>query len=84
MESTILRLDSTKARTELGWKPVLRLRDTVAMTVAWYRKYREDPRNIRSFSEHQIEQYAAAWKQEVEHEARPLPLRDIGDWKDAS
>ncbi|OCP10108.1 MULTISPECIES: CDP-glucose 4,6-dehydratase [unclassified Ensifer] len=84
VESTILRLDSTKARTELGWKPVLRLDDAVAMTAAWYRKYRDDPTHIRSFSEHQLEQYADAWKQEAEPDARPSPLRAIGDWKDAS
>ncbi|HEV7307797.1 CDP-glucose 4,6-dehydratase [Ensifer sp.] len=83
-ESTILRLDSTKAHTELGWKPVLRLADAVSMTVAWYKKYRDDPDHIRSFSEHQLEQYAAAWKRDAEHDAKPSPLRAIGDWKDAS
>ncbi|HEV7322480.1 MAG TPA: CDP-glucose 4,6-dehydratase [Ensifer sp.] len=83
-ESTILRLDSTKARTELGWKPVFHVQDAVAATVAWYRAFRKDPKNIRSFSELQLEQYAAAWKQAAEPDARPMPLRTIGDWKDAS
>jgi len=36
-EATLLRLDWTKARTRLGWQPVLALKDTVELTVAWYR-----------------------------------------------
>jgi CDP-glucose 4,6-dehydratase len=60
-ESVVLRLDSTKSGVELGWKPLLRLEDTVAMTVAWYQKYQQDPARIRAFSNHQIDEYAAAW-----------------------
>jgi CDP-glucose 4,6-dehydratase len=36
-EAGLLRLDWSKARTRLGWHPVMRLSDTVALTVAWYR-----------------------------------------------
>ncbi|WP_018185276.1 CDP-glucose 4,6-dehydratase [Kaistia granuli] len=60
-ESVVLRLDSTKSGVELNWKPLLRLDDAVAMTVAWYQKYQQDPARIRSFSQHQIDDYAAAW-----------------------
>lgn len=36
-EAKILRLDATKARTELGWRPRLALRDAATWTAAWYR-----------------------------------------------
>ncbi|THK34237.1 CDP-glucose 4,6-dehydratase [Ensifer sp. MPMI2T] len=60
-ESVVLRLDSTKSHVELGWRPLLRLDDAVAMTVAWYRKYLEEPAEIRRFSQQQLDEYAAAW-----------------------
>ncbi|BCP53929.1 CDP-glucose 4,6-dehydratase [Kaistia sp. 32K] len=60
-ESAVLRLDSTKSSVDLGWSPLLRLEETVAMTVAWYQSYRQDPAGIRAFSQHQIDEYAAAW-----------------------
>ncbi|WP_331376196.1 CDP-glucose 4,6-dehydratase [Sinorhizobium chiapasense] len=60
-ESVVLRLDSTKSHVELGWKPLLRLEDAVAMTVAWYRNYLDEPAEIRRFSQQQLEQYTAAW-----------------------
>ena len=37
-EAAVLRLDSTKARTELGWRPVLGLDRTLDMTATWYRE----------------------------------------------
>jgi CDP-glucose 4,6-dehydratase len=60
-ESVVLRLDSTKANVELGWRPLLRLEETVAMTVGWYQNHRQHPDRIRAFSQNQIESYAAAW-----------------------
>src|SRR5207302_3318967 len=37
-EAAILRLDCTKARTELGWRPVLGLDRALDMTASWYRE----------------------------------------------
>ena len=39
-EAKLLYLDSTKARTELGWKPVWALDVALAATAEWYRAYR--------------------------------------------
>jgi CDP-glucose 4,6-dehydratase len=36
-EAKILKLDCSKARTELGWRPALRLREALDMIVAWHR-----------------------------------------------
>jgi len=33
------RLDASKARTALGWRPSLSLADGMHKTVAWYRDY---------------------------------------------
>jgi CDP-glucose 4,6-dehydratase len=37
-EAAVLRLDCTKAREKLGWRPVLDLEQTLDMTAAWYRE----------------------------------------------
>jgi len=38
-EACSLRLDSTLARTELGWKPRWSLEQALAQTVAWYQAW---------------------------------------------
>jgi CDP-glucose 4,6-dehydratase len=38
-ENPALRLDSTRARGELGWGPLLTLEQGLAMTVEWFRAY---------------------------------------------
>ncbi len=42
-EAATLELDSTKARTRLGWEPVLTLGDAIDLTCGWYRAFHEDP-----------------------------------------
>jgi len=38
-EHVYLKLDASKARARLGWRPRLRLADTVAWTISWYRAF---------------------------------------------
>ncbi len=38
-EAAVLRLDSTKARTRLAWRPAWRLEEGVAATVEWHRTW---------------------------------------------
>lgn len=47
-EAHLLRLDSSKARSELGWRPKLNLSEALAMTVEWHRAHikGEDMRRI--------------------------------------
>ncbi len=36
-EAHLLKLDSSKARAELSWRPRLRLAEAAALTAAWYK-----------------------------------------------
>ncbi len=55
-EAGILRLDSTKAQMQLGWRPQFSLPAAVDMTVAWYRAQREG-RDMAAVTEEQIKDY---------------------------
>jgi CDP-glucose 4,6-dehydratase len=60
-ESTLLRLDSTKAFVELGWKPHFSVEEAILKTVAWYREFHRSPGAIRAFTDNQIAEYAEGW-----------------------
>ena len=55
-EARILKLDSTKAKTELGWHPKLNLEESTGLTAEWYRGYLEK-RNLIELTECQIGLY---------------------------
>jgi CDP-glucose 4,6-dehydratase len=55
-EGQCLRLDSSKAAGRLEWRPGLRLKEALAMTVAWYRA-RMQGDDMHAFSMAQIEEY---------------------------
>jgi CDP-glucose 4,6-dehydratase len=57
-ESTLLHLDSSKARARLGWAPVWNLNHTLQMTAEWYRSYYE--KNGLLVTESQLDRYIAA------------------------
>lgn len=38
-ESRYLRLDSSKAKREIGWRPFLTFDETIELTANWYRRY---------------------------------------------
>jgi CDP-glucose 4,6-dehydratase len=40
-ENSSLRLDSTRAHTELGWEPLLGLDEGLRLTAEWFRAYRD-------------------------------------------
>jgi CDP-glucose 4,6-dehydratase len=62
-ESQMLALDSSVARSQLGWRPVLGPEDTVRLTADWYRAYLAGPAQARPSME----------AQRVDFESRLIP-----------
>lgn len=52
-ENPALRLDSGRARAELGWEPLLSLEDGLRLTVEWFRAYR-DGQDVRALTRGQL------------------------------
>ncbi len=57
-EATLLKLDSTKAHTKLGWQPRWGFEDGVGQTMAWYKAYAEGA-DMRAFTLKQIDEHLA-------------------------
>lgn len=58
-EAKLLKLDISKARTFLGWRPVYSAAAALEKTVSWYREY-YDRKKMIDFTRRQIHDYAAA------------------------
>jgi len=56
-EATFLKLDCSKARARLGWRPRWHLDRALAETITWYRGF-YGTADVRAFSVRQIEAYA--------------------------
>ncbi len=56
-ETRLLRVDATKARTELGWRPLLSVDEAVDWTAAWYRAFLDDEQQARALMARQIAAY---------------------------
>lgn len=59
-ETRFLRIDSTRARQRLGWRPPLRLDDAVALTAEWYRDFQAHPSSAHALTVRQIAHYRDA------------------------
>ncbi|MDQ6699161.1 MAG: CDP-glucose 4,6-dehydratase [Acidobacteriota bacterium] len=61
-EAQFLKLDSSKARQQLGWRPRLTLPEAVRMTVEWYRRSSEamTPSEVLDITREQIASYQRA------------------------
>jgi CDP-glucose 4,6-dehydratase len=57
-EARGLKLDSSKAVAELGWRPLLSARERVEWTVDWYRDWQAEPPSVWSRTAGQIDAYA--------------------------
>jgi CDP-glucose 4,6-dehydratase len=56
-ESSLLYIDASKARKDLGWRPVYSFEDSVRLTADWYRKFQETGTVA---SQRQVEEYLSA------------------------
>lgn len=55
-EANFLKLDSSKIRSRLGWKPVWSVRQAIEKTVDWTRAYQRGE-DMDTFTQRQIEEY---------------------------
>lgn len=56
-ESGLLKLDIAKAKTVLGWKPILNLEQNLAFTLDWYKAYYEKNTSIAAITDGQIDAF---------------------------
>jgi CDP-glucose 4,6-dehydratase len=56
-ESSLLYLDSSKARLRLGWVPRLSLEETLDWSVEWYRTWARRPQDLLNLTRKQIATY---------------------------
>ncbi len=56
-EAHYLKLDCSKARARLGWRPVLTIDEAIRLSVEWYRAYLEDAESGFQITTTQIRQY---------------------------
>jgi CDP-glucose 4,6-dehydratase len=57
-ETTVLKLDSSRARTLLGWRDVLELGDAVRETARWYQAYLETPSSAAQLARASVERFS--------------------------
>lgn len=55
-EDHVLRLDASRARVELGWKPRLNIETALEWTMGWYRAWNQG-KNMAEFTNRQIVEY---------------------------
>jgi CDP-glucose 4,6-dehydratase len=58
-EARYLKLDSTKAMTELHWRPLLSVAERVAWSIEWYKANLVQPASAWSMSSEQIRRYSS-------------------------
>jgi CDP-glucose 4,6-dehydratase len=56
-EAYFLKLDCSKARLRLDWRPRLTLDQTLAWTMEWYQAYQKEPKSVREMTTAQILRY---------------------------
>lgn len=76
-EARLLHLVTTKAKRELGWRPVWKFSETIRETVEWYHLITQKPARAREILTRDIADYCAAAKKKnlpwVAHAPRTNP-----------
>tara|TARA_S200000501_G_scaffold378992_1_gene445915 strand:- start:10586 stop:11662 length:1077 start_codon:yes stop_codon:yes gene_type:complete len=61
-ESSLLKLNCDKALHHLGWQSILNFKETVDLTVNWYKAFHENPDGIEKITTDQINFYSKKMK----------------------
>ncbi|MBM01517.1 MAG: CDP-glucose 4,6-dehydratase [Chloroflexi bacterium] len=56
-EASLLQLDCSKAKKELGWGPLLNYEEMIDLTIGWYKKFYSDKDEMLDYSINQINSY---------------------------
>jgi CDP-glucose 4,6-dehydratase len=56
-EAGLLKLDISKAMTNLNWKPKYQATETIKKTIDWYKYYFSNPNEINQFTEDQVNDF---------------------------
>jgi CDP-glucose 4,6-dehydratase len=56
-EAKYLRLDCSKARRILNWKPMINIDKAIYFTIDWYRTYYDKSKDINEYTKNQINKY---------------------------
>ncbi|WP_458756104.1 CDP-glucose 4,6-dehydratase [Afipia sp. TerB] len=67
-EAQLLRLDTSKARAGLDWRPVLRLDQSLVWITEWYREFQAG-KDLQSLTRRQIERYEYLLQDDAEQHA---------------
>jgi CDP-glucose 4,6-dehydratase len=70
-EAQFLRLDSSKARAELGWRPLMGLQETLKATAEWFKAWVEK-QDMRAFTIGQIQEFESKSRRAVAHADQDL------------
>lgn len=65
-EATYLKLDSSKARLRLGWKPRWNIEQALQKIIEWYKAYEQGNGNPTALCRQQIQEYITAVRYEHE------------------
>ena len=60
-ETKILRLSSNKAKKQINYIPKLSLKESIRLTVDWYKSYFKNRKKILKFTQLQIQSYFKKW-----------------------
>lgn len=72
-EAKYLKLDSSKAHAELGWRALLTMQERIEWTVDWYSQWSKNPQSAVAAMDQQISEYAERWNQ-WNYQNQPLSL----------
>ncbi len=72
-EAKYLKLDSSKARAELGWMAILSVQERIEWTIDWYRDWSMAPTRYWPLMETQIAAFQERWDSWISSLERSLP-----------